>query len=246
VFNLFGTRGEYSAVSSCVHIIYWSLSANPTQENELIWAALQPALHLASSILNSKHPTWVAILDLYSRRKVDPGRQPTDASQVTGAGTSQKSKLPLYAVFDQFSSPPAYNNVEYLQEKSTYDVAAAAAEYLQEHLSLEISSAYLAGDDDTKSGKKKPVWGVTRDLGCLPCTDAKIHVEIASEMIWPLLVPSYTMAEKATSSLMIANVLLHELAVSSSCPLAGAPLILYTACCQHGCADLVWKLEIES
>jgi hypothetical protein len=165
---------------------------------------------------------------------------------VTAAGTIPKPKLPLYAVFDQFSSPPAYNNVEYLRGNSTYDVTAAAAEYLQEHFSLEISSAYLAGDDDIKSGKKKPVWGVTRDLGRLPVPDAKIHVEIASEMLWPLLVPSYTMAEKATSSLMIANVLLHELAVSSSCPFAGAPLILCTACCQLRCADLVWKLEVAS
>lgn len=105
------------------------INADPTQENELIWAALQPALHLASNILESKHPTWLAILDLYSRREIDPSLHPTDASQETAAGTSPQSKPPLYAIFDTFSAPAAHKDVQYLRENSRYDVIAAAADF---------------------------------------------------------------------------------------------------------------------
>lgn len=94
---------------------------------------------------------------------------------------------------------------------------------LQERLELELSSAYLSGDDDDISGKKNPVWGSTHtpDLRIVPRMDAKIRIELASEMLWPLLVPAYTVAEKATTSLMIASTLLHELAVRSPFYLAG-------------------------
>ena len=110
------------------------------------------------------------------------------------------------------------SNVQRLRDGSTFDVVKAAAEYLKEHLEVELSSAYLSGDDDKKSGKKNPVWGVTWFSEGLDPVDVKIHLEVASEMVWPLLVPSYTKAEKATCSLMIASVLLHELAVRRRSP----------------------------
>ncbi|KAK0732067.1 hypothetical protein B0H67DRAFT_679569 [Lasiosphaeris hirsuta] len=48
LYNLLGQRGEYDLGT-----------------NDLLWAALQPALQLASRIISSDHPFWLALLDLY-------------------------------------------------------------------------------------------------------------------------------------------------------------------------------------
>lgn len=40
-----------------------------------------------------------------------------------------------------------------------------------------------------------------------------ISVRIAAEMVWPLLIPEYSAAEKTAASMHIANTLLHELCV---------------------------------
>ena len=190
----------------------------------------QPALLLVTNILNSNHPTWTAILDLYSRRPVDPSRILADT------GTTPKPKT-LYAVFDQFSSPPASAKVEYLRKNTTLDVAAAAAHHLEQRLHLELTSAFLHEGQTVKSGRKGPAWGQTIDTQGQgdAYTDTDIYIQLASEMLWPLLVPAYTRAEKATSSAMIANVLLHELAVRRPRLPAGSPLMFYTACCANGC-----------
>ncbi|KAK1831863.1 hypothetical protein QBC39DRAFT_350345 [Podospora conica] len=187
VFNLCGNRGEYTA------------------ENELIWAALQPALHLVSNILGSNHPAWLEILDLYSRRPMDSAREPAVASPGSGPPAP---KVPLQAIFDHFSGPPASNDVRRLRADNSYNVIAAAAEFLQDHLSLELTSALF------DSGLCDGAWGITwnESAGSSDPADATIKIELASEMIWPLLVPSYTVAEKATTSAMIASTLLHELA----------------------------------
>lgn len=41
----------------------------------------------------------------------------------------------------------------------------------------------------------------------------RLEVAIAAEIMWPLLVPQYTIVEKQNCSLVIATVILHELAV---------------------------------
>ena len=42
-----------------------------------------------------------------------------------------------------------------------------------------------------------------------------IHVKIAPQVLWPLLVPELSAAERSVNSFLVANVLLHELAVGT-------------------------------
>jgi len=96
---------------------------------------------------------------------------------------------------------------------SGWDAAAAAAQFLEERLELAIASAFHFSKD-SKRATGHGSWGLTFDTGRWqePATN-RIRIEIASEIIWPLLVPVYTTAEKASASTMLATVLCHELAV---------------------------------
>ena len=96
-----------------------------------------------------------------------------------------------------------------------WDAAAAAAQFLEERLELSIASAFHFSKD-SRNNTGHGSWGLTFDTREWqePATN-KIRIEIASEIIWPLLVPVYTTAEKASTSMMLATVLCHELAVCS-------------------------------
>lgn len=197
LYNFFGERGEYTAA------------------NETIWMAMAPALQLVSRVLYAEHPFFTAIMDIYNRRLVDPARDPrSDWEKLSSRNpnllsfwgmVSPDSMLPLALALSQSST-------------ASFPSVTAAGEFLTERLELAISSAYR----HSQTGKKLagPSWATTHDYG-IDASAKKIIIHLTAEMIWPLLIPAYSAAEKATCSFMVAAVLLHELGVSFMCHTSG-------------------------
>ncbi|KAK3317984.1 hypothetical protein B0H66DRAFT_532490 [Apodospora peruviana] len=85
--------------------------------------------------------------------------------------------------------------------------------YLEKHLRIYFSTGLQVDATTQKEGEYRAYWTTSiADKGNM--TDGhKIHIKLSCEMLWPLLVPSFTKAEKATCSLLLASTLIHELAL---------------------------------
>ncbi|KAK0643703.1 hypothetical protein B0T16DRAFT_459815 [Cercophora newfieldiana] len=192
IYNLFGESGEYSA------------------HNDVIWAALQPALLLATRILDSSPPFINTILDPFNTRHVDPNRIPR----------SYRGDSKLFAIFDRFAlgAPLPTQSMADLERDSRIDVAGAVCDWLGKCLRFSINAARKnTYNEETVAPPSNPViYGKTYRQSVIPTDEHpypwKVQIEIAAELIWPLLVPAYTMAEKSNASFMIAGTLIHELA----------------------------------
>jgi len=171
------------------------------QHDDFIWAAMQPGLQLATRVISMNHPYWHSILDIFCYQQVDPNRDPRPLVD----------KTDLFSVFDRFEpgAPPILGQQRDNFERRGFDSAAparVAAQFLAERLDLIITSCGLEKNEKT-------TWGVTYAPHDREVHDMRITMEINAEIIWPLLVPQYTAAEKAMCSFMLGATLLHELAV---------------------------------
>lgn len=160
---------------------------------------MQPALQLVTRVLNSNHPFWMAILNMMNRKPVNPSRYPLHGH----------TNLSLVSIWEQLKNPHLHNEAKVLEDAG-YDHCRAVALFLKDRLELGFASSYRK-----TPGMPTNFWGVTHGNNQNDPSMVTIQIEIAAEMIWPLLVPSYTQAEKGSVSLMLASTLLHELAVSA-------------------------------
>lgn len=168
--------------------------------------ALQPALLLATHVLNGNHPFWLSILNIFNRDEIDSSRNPL--------GTTGSM---LVSVWEHLKTPALPAEAKILRDAG-FDFSRAVAELMLDRVELTIGSGYRG----SIGGRPQSSWGVTQILNEGDAALSTIHIEICAEMIWPLLVPTFTQAEKACVSLMVASTILHELAVSCLLPNHGA------------------------
>lgn len=95
------------------------------QHNDELWNALQPALQMASKVLLSEHPFWMAILSIYHMRPVPDERD----------GRSQEQKAdpryrPYVSIWYDIDRTKMYPTASALMDLN-FDSTAATLEVLR-------------------------------------------------------------------------------------------------------------------
>ncbi|KAK3502410.1 hypothetical protein B0T13DRAFT_534090 [Neurospora crassa] len=160
--------------------------------DEELWTVLQPALQLVTRVLQMDHPFWRACLDSLCGIEVPPHRK------------SKKHKDKKLIYIDP-NEPK-----DWFAKQGTHMRANLALSYIQERISLSIKSnrQFVAGQGPGRDD----MTGETQPYHRNDAVNFRLEVAIAAEIMWPLLVPQYTIVEKQNCSLVIATVILHELA----------------------------------
>jgi hypothetical protein len=184
-------------------------------KNDHVWDVLQPALQLVTRFLKTDHPYFVALLDAKSRRIIDASRLLFGKES-----TVNTNWISFTADFDP-TKGSTWENPEQLGaaciaeiDDYDFDLAAAAANFLKDRLSFQIFSS----NSTWQKGQlmDEIIWGLTETFGQRDPMGAGITISIGAEMVWPLLIPEFTPAEKASCTMMIVATMLHEFAVSIS------------------------------
>ncbi len=180
---------------------------------------LQPALQLASRVLESNHPCWETLLDLYTRRPVPDSQDSRNPEAMDLDEVPHRNSIwPGQYDRNQMHKP----NLKLLQ--LGFNWKAATMDLLRDRLRFDIGSAlheHALGWTIFHRGKKP---------------NFAIHIYISAELIWPLLSSAFSLAEKANISANLASTFLHELAVRHNSVLhaclAEASLTLGAAACR--------------
>ncbi len=167
---------------------------------------MEPALLLATRILASGHPHLTAITDLRTRQLIGTSQDPRDEDD--DENPPRTSFLYKYVPMSRIDLDKCHENIRNLHRMG-YNWPANVRRVLDKQLYLDIGSAYWSpmGRSDIENA----IYGFTYRESKGP--QSSIHISIAAEMIWPLLVPGISASEKLASSFMLATTLLHEMAV---------------------------------
>ncbi|KAI5917593.1 hypothetical protein F4810DRAFT_695784 [Camillea tinctor] len=186
LYNLNGNRHEWDVTT-----------------NDALWTAMQPALQLASRIIENKHPLMEAIANMETRQYVDPDRDPREEPR----NTPHLVKYVLEKDIDPEKMPKPIARLKqtgFDWKQNTWDV-------LQKCLRFDIGSAFLMpgpeyGHPDLVNEHSDFIYASTTQND-----PEQITITLSAEIIWPLLVNKYTKSEKITCSLILASTMVHEL-----------------------------------
>ena len=180
------------------------------QQNDTVWAALQPALQLATRVLNAQPKAWDTLADLYTRVRID--RWYDNRSDKTIDRTPYGKYR--YAMWPDDPEPEdLFPELRRLWDLG-FDWKAAVNDLLQDRLRIFIGRARagVEGEDDFHGDTCG--WTTIREIGVTKILDnSVVRVQISAELVWPLLSSAFTAGEKAMASFGVAATLLHELAV---------------------------------
>ncbi|KAJ4394470.1 hypothetical protein N0V93_003688 [Gnomoniopsis smithogilvyi] len=174
--------------------------------DDVIWEAIQPALLLASRVLDSDHPYWNAVLSLYHIKPVPTERDPRKPEQL-GPIVGKYSSVWLEQVPDHEMYSSALNLY-----RMGFQAKDATLAMLNQSVKFVIATG-PAGFSGATSYR--------HPLGT--------RVFLEAQLIWPLLIPEYTESEKASHYFFLAGVILHELAVISHLIMTVEPDLLVAA-----------------
>ncbi|CAJ2512475.1 Uu.00g054900.m01.CDS01 [Anthostomella pinea] len=187
VYNLNGTRQAWDV-----------------RGNDKVWDALQPALQLVTKILESNPAHLNALYNMNTRQDIDPERDPRDDPET--------ASLMKYVMEDEIDLGLSDPRIQKLNDLG-YDWKYHTVRILDRCLRMDIGSCYLLGhgaDEYNEVKGSSMAYGFTNSTVC--GADSYITISIAAEVIWPLLVDTYSQSEKLTCSFIIASTILHELA----------------------------------
>ncbi|KAI1092184.1 hypothetical protein F5B19DRAFT_228575 [Rostrohypoxylon terebratum] len=190
LYNLEGERHEWNA-----------------RRNDVVWAAMEPALKFASHVITSKHEIFRQLSDMTLRQAVPP-------EEDNRPGPNEDT---LYRFLPQQEpglkgTPPGVAELH----QAGFDWIKAVHAVLERTLVFDLYSGWLdttpvVGDPPEIAHESKGYsYGTTRML--MAGASSKIVIYVAPEMVWPLLVSQYNGSEKLVTSFTLASSLLHELA----------------------------------
>ena len=155
---------------------------------------------MVTRILNSNHPYWQALLNLYARCPVHYARDLRDPHEKTRVPIRDNLRLAVDPAF-------MWDETRRLRDLN-FPSMEVTSKVLLNKIEWEFGSVYrITGQDKVSTGS----YGSTtfEKPG-----DPPIRIQIGLELLFPLLVRSYTLGEKAVCSFLVAATMLHELAVS--------------------------------
>lgn len=163
------------------------------QGNDELWNAMQPALRLVSRVLQSEPLFWRELFNLYNRRPVDHRLVVEKLEE----GTSLTS---IWFDIDESKMYPEARELRRLM----FDAVGATRHVLEKLLTLGFQSFESLAEGMSGGTSIERVRNLNTDC---------IYLRIAPEIVWPLLTPQYSAAEKTAVSMNIASAILHELCV---------------------------------
>ncbi|KAK7726180.1 hypothetical protein SLS63_007694 [Diaporthe eres] len=178
VYNFPGQQGEYCAA------------------NDYFWLAIQPALQLATMVLNSDHPATWAWADIYRMRPFH-----------RDAGVERKD---YFAVHLEEDPDEFYPEIARLKEMG-FESIRWVCEILKECLVWQLNSKYTDNAGETLADEHQMAWTditARREQHNRPFA---IRISLSADYIWPLLIEEYSQAEKAACSFTLASTIVHEL-----------------------------------
>ncbi|KAK3389541.1 hypothetical protein B0H63DRAFT_518773 [Podospora didyma] len=125
-YNLFEHRGGYSPST-----------------DDFIWLVLQPALQLITRVLQTNHPFWTSLLNIYTRRNIDISRD---------AGW-QDPKFNRESPLVSFSTGLAPNAVWLMN--SGFDILGAVNQVLDERLVIQLGSKNWRPTEDQEDSDEE-------------------------------------------------------------------------------------------
>ncbi|KAI0110631.1 hypothetical protein F4776DRAFT_667507 [Hypoxylon sp. NC0597] len=188
LYNLGGVREEWDV-----------------ETNDRLWKALQPALRLATKVINSNHPVFQALLDLRTRQPVDK-----EFDQRAKPSTPFLTKI---VPIDEMDVSRTYPEIRRL-DGWRYSWPDNIMRVLNDTLLLDIGSCWIEPEKNSKGEVQESdivIYGSTRIEGARE-VNSTIIMNIAAEILWPLLIPGYSESEKMTASFAAASTILHEFA----------------------------------
>ncbi|KAI1134770.1 hypothetical protein F5Y05DRAFT_416927 [Hypoxylon sp. FL0543] len=189
VYNLRGTREE------------WDVGTN-----DAVWQALQPALQLATKVLNGKPAILENLMDLRTRQPV-----PEELDQ-RPLGEREAPTLTKIVPLEQIDMTRTYPEIRGLHELG-FKWPDRTWQVLNKYLWLEIGSCWISPcpNADGKTEEHEGfTYGVTR-ADSSGGTE-RIVISLPAELIWPLMEPAFSQSEKMATSYLLATTLLHEFA----------------------------------
>lgn len=178
-----------------------------TAQDPHVWAALQPALQVLTRLLNSNHPAWTGLMNLYTRLKVDRNLDPLaeDLIYREKLGVSYNYRSAWHTEIPKHSTDRQFEELLKLR-RLRFDASSWVAKVLMEKIVLRIESCYRIQTEPNRC-LSAPIYGVTNYR---VNKDGKITISIGAELIWPLLSCHISKSEKLVCSMSIAAVLFHE------------------------------------
>ncbi|KAK7421857.1 hypothetical protein QQZ08_009734 [Neonectria magnoliae] len=171
------------------------------EKNDRVWDALQPALQLTSRLLRAKEPFIAAVQDPSNRFYVDKGLDPRS--------NEEKSTCPKFKFRRtvDMNDPDLLPSAREMRQIRDFDPKTFTYKVLDRVLELNIRGGhYHFSSDFALNGPS----GVTMNYG-LGWADHPIKISLAAELVWPLLVETYSASEKMMASFTIATTLVHEM-----------------------------------
>ncbi|KAL2874907.1 hypothetical protein SGCOL_009885 [Colletotrichum sp. CLE4] len=163
--------------------------------NDYLWQKMQPALLLASRILDhleTTDPFWRRLHDPLNRRTIG---EPRDYR------TPEMRKKNPAVQFTLHDYDDAGKNaiVDEQTRKQLFDVKFEVLKLLNHSVRFMLCSGQKDGGDTTTAGST-----------CV--SGANIDIYIAADAFWPLVVPGYSDDERLLQSFFLASTIVHEIA----------------------------------
>ncbi|KAI6356175.1 hypothetical protein MCOR25_007943 [Pyricularia grisea] len=176
------------------------------EHDDTVWAALQPALQVVTRFLEMDAPVFSSLMDYRSQRPVN------QQVILNGLAVGWRERIAWFAHVDPSKTweclaklhDLGFNSVDWVQT------------ILQERLELVVGSAYR--DQDGRCSSRHFAWTNLEGVNYVAnqfktlSPSWRIRIEVAAEVMWPLLSADFTKAEKLTCSFAIAATIFHELA----------------------------------
>lgn len=145
--------------------------------NPLVWSALEPALRLASKVLDSEHPYWLALTNIFHYRPVDASKDGrTDADKVAQGG---RPYISVWTDSNDVRAPAPYPEMAKLKARGFDDVAARA--HCLRLLERYLSFSFMNHGDGVRGMSSAQPDDANNSFS------SRIHV--SANLIWPLLNP---------------------------------------------------------
>lgn len=160
-------------------------------------------------------------MDIYTIRQVRDDRDPRLCSPKDPRHERERPTEPrkskLTCIYDGSGlNEPAPDPLLEAIKATGYRSERHLYRFLCNAVGFEVVSGFqFSGEKPNFNMKDQVNWGQTDSDGRKrrDIRKAEINIEIAAEIIWPLMVDEYTRAEKALVSFLLAGTILHELGV---------------------------------
>ncbi|KAI0378842.1 hypothetical protein F5Y04DRAFT_141579 [Hypomontagnella monticulosa] len=200
LYNIDGIRGEYD-----VH------------NNPAVWEALQPALKLATKILDTEPFALRSMMDLRTRKIVNHNEDQRERPLPKG----ERENLHFWTWQEEIKLEESEPELQALHDLGL-DWVVETEDFLADLLRVDICSAYFSPSHfpecpDGVGVQPSGTYGVANTMpNPDPITADNpfkmlINCSFAAELIWPLLTNQSSDSEKLTASYVIATTLVHEL-----------------------------------